>query len=198
MTNDFLGFLGASQQETSPQASPLKGVLNRRPRRRPSPDAAPQGMPEAPHVIERDGARLEIPAQFWDGQKNEVDIPALLKSQRDLRARISSLPKAPESYALQVPDDMKERIALAPDDPLAQGVMEWAKANNVTQEQFATLTHRYFQAQATAQEASDRAMAAGDRRRHQKAGNDPRHRCRRQDPDAGSLADGNRGGGIRR
>jgi hypothetical protein len=92
--------------------------------------------------------------QFWNAEKGEVDIAALAKSQRDLRAQVSrgegKLPETPEAYTIPtiegVPPDL-----VKPDDPLLVATRAAAHAAGVTDTQMQALMKPYLTALAKAQ-----------------------------------------------
>jgi hypothetical protein len=75
------------------------------------PQGAPQGEPNAQPQAPQKPARPDyVPEQFWNGEKGEVNVEALLKSQRDGLAEINRLrnasqqkPQAPQQPQQQAP-----------------------------------------------------------------------------------------------
>jgi len=59
----------------------------------------------APTVAERPA---EIPEKFWDAEKGEVNVPALLKSQQDAEAALRGNEPAPETPAEGAPEGTTE------------------------------------------------------------------------------------------
>jgi hypothetical protein len=101
-----------------------------------------------PRILEFGDEKLEVPDNFWDADKDEINIGALLKSQTDLRKQLEEKPQAPENYELVVPDDLAEIIEADAEDPLAGAAMAWAKENGISQEQFSELTAAFYKIQA--------------------------------------------------
>ncbi len=97
-----------------------------------------------------DGATHEIPVNFWDAESETLRLGSLLKSHGDLRARMGQQQKAPESYEIRLPDDLKDAIKANPDDPLARSAMTWAKKHNLSQDAFDELAEAFFRNEAGA------------------------------------------------
>ena len=113
-----------------------------------------QGQPpeDQPRKIEYNGESLDIPDQYWDKNaadgKGGINTGALLKSATDLRKLQSEQIKAPENYELAVPETLQDKITVDAELPIAKNAMEWAKANNVSQEAFSELTALFYEDQA--------------------------------------------------
>jgi hypothetical protein len=99
------------------------------------PPAAPEGQPN-PRSITYNGETLEIPDNYWDAEAGAANIGALVKSNVDLRKKLSEeRPEPPESYEIVVPEDFANQgVSIAADDPLAVSAQEWAKKNGLTQD----------------------------------------------------------------
>jgi hypothetical protein len=101
--------------------------------------------------------------QFWNGEKGEVDVQALAKSQRDLRAQVSrgegKLPEKPEGYTIPtiegVPPDL-----VKPDDPLLVETRAAAHAAGITDSQMQAVMKPYLTALAKAKGAAADPEAA--------------------------------------
>lgn len=97
-----------------------------------------------------DGSTYDIPANFWDPEAETLRLGSLLKSHGDLRTRMGQQQKAPESYEIQLPEDLQDAIKANPDDPLAQSAMTWAKKHNLSQDAFNELAEAFFRNEARA------------------------------------------------
>lgn len=103
---------------------------------------APAGK-QAAREIDYHGAKLSVPAKFWNREKDEVNLPALLKSHDDLRRKVSIMGKAPVKYEIRVPKDIAARRAVAQDDPMAVAAMAWARRHNLPQQAFDELVETF-------------------------------------------------------
>ncbi|MEC9346423.1 MAG: hypothetical protein VYB54_09355 [Pseudomonadota bacterium] len=106
---------------------------------------------DASRVMYRD-TPLEIPEQFRDPATGAVNLGALLKSHQDLRRQISRQSKAPETYALALPEDLAGRMTLDAEDPLARAAMDWARRHNLSQEAFGELAELFCRCEAEARD----------------------------------------------
>lgn len=137
------------------------------------------GNPTPSGRVFEDGAdRYEVPENFWDPEKNAPRIGAILKANGDLRKQISEKPKAPDKYELVVPQDLKDKIEVNSDDPLAKAAMDFAKKHGLSQDAFAELAGLHYQqmgaeiateAEFSAAEAQKLDQALGDRAKDVKA-----------------------------
>lgn len=122
-------------------------------------DAATAGG-QHDHELDYHGQKLRIPEKFWDRQHNAVNIPALLKSNQDLRRKVSgqaarTAPEnpadaaaAPERYEIRVPKDLAAARKVADDDPLAAAAMDWARKHGLPQEAFDELVEAFVRQEA--------------------------------------------------
>ncbi len=110
-----------------------------------------KGRDTYPYTL--DGATHDIPVNFWDPETETLRLGSLLKSHGDLRARMGQQQKAPESYEIQLPDDLKDAIRANPEDPLAQSAMSWARKHNLSQDAFNELAEAFFRNEAHAFDA---------------------------------------------
>lgn len=94
--------------------------------------------------VEYDGQKLEVEENFWDKDKNEVNVGALLKSQQDLRKQISSDPSPKDGYVCNIPEEYKEILEADPSSPLWKVAVAWAKEHKISQEDFDALAKPYF------------------------------------------------------
>lgn len=96
-------------------------------------------------VFEYDGQRFEVEENFWDKEKNGVNVGALLKSQQDLRKQISAADASPkDGYACNIPEEYKDILEAAPNSPLWKVATAWAKEHKISQEAFDELAKPYF------------------------------------------------------
>jgi hypothetical protein len=109
---------------------------------------APDGAARKPYEIEYHGRKVQIPDLYWDRQHGEVNIPALLKSNQDLRRKVSTRAAAPEHYEIRVPQDLAKARKVADDDPLAAAAMAWAKKQGLPQEAFDELVETFVRQEA--------------------------------------------------
>lgn len=98
-----------------------------------------------PHFLERDGEKLEITENFWDKDKKEPDVFAILKAATDLRKQVSE-DNSPENgvYAINIPKEFQDKLEANPDDPLYKDFCAFAKKHRVSQEAFDEITHAYY------------------------------------------------------
>lgn len=94
--------------------------------------------------VEYDGQKLEVEENFWDKDKNEVNVGALLKSQQDLRKQISTDSSPKEGYVCNIPEEYKDILEAAPESPLWKVATAWAKEHKISQEDFDALAKPYF------------------------------------------------------
>ncbi|MEM7046032.1 MAG: hypothetical protein AAF442_00050 [Pseudomonadota bacterium] len=110
--------------------------------------ASPEVKPE-PTVIDVDGERITVPEDLIDPQTGEIKAEAAAKRVLDLRRQISEKnPPPPETYQLNVPEELQDTIKVDPDDPLAGLAMAWAKEQGITQEGFDKLVAGFYGLQA--------------------------------------------------
>ncbi|WP_416899606.1 MAG: capsid assembly protein [Minwuia sp.] len=110
--------------------------------------AAAAGGESAARRVAYRGKDVEIPEMFWDAEAGEVNLPALLKSHRDLRRKVSAQTRAPAAYEIRLPDDLGARRKIDPEDPLAAAAMDWAKRNNLPQAAFDELVETFVRQDA--------------------------------------------------
>ena len=115
-------------------------------------DYAGAGAPERKknHRFTYRDATYEVPDQFWNREADDIDLGALLKSQADLRRQVSGRTAAPEAYEIAVPDDLADRVAIDPADPMAAAAMAWAKKHGLSQEAFGELVETFARTEAAA------------------------------------------------
>ncbi|WP_417517356.1 capsid assembly protein [Minwuia sp.] len=94
------------------------------------------------------GTELEIPEMFWDKEAGAVNIAAMLKSNQDLRRKVSVMGKAPAKYDLRLPEDIATKRKVDADDPLAAAAMDWARRNNLPQAAFDELVDTFVRQEA--------------------------------------------------
>ena len=94
--------------------------------------------------VEYDGQKLEVEENFWDKEKNEVNVGALLKSQQDLRKQVGSDPSPKDGYVCNIPEEYKEILEADTDSPLWKVAVAWAKEHKISQEDFDELARPYF------------------------------------------------------
>lgn len=89
-----------------------------------------------------------IPDQFWDAEKGEPLLRELVKSQQDLRAKVSrgegKVPEKAEAYALPKIEGLPDN-AVPADDPLWSKVRQAAHASGVTQKQLDAVLAPYLE-----------------------------------------------------
>lgn len=104
------------------------------------------------YEIDYHGRKVQIPDMYWDQKRNEVNIPALLKSNQDLRRKVSDKAggkgAAPDRYELRMPQDLAKVRKIADDDPLAAAAMEWAKRQGLPQDAFDELVEAFVRQEA--------------------------------------------------
>jgi hypothetical protein len=95
-----------------------------------------------------------ITDQFWNAEKGEVDLAALAKSQRDLRAQVSrgegKLPETPEAYTIPTIEGVPPDLVKA-DEPLLVATRAAAHAAGITDGQMQAVMKPYLIALAKAQ-----------------------------------------------
>ncbi len=94
--------------------------------------------------VEYDGQKLEVEENFWDKEKNEVNVGALLKSQQDLRKQVSSDPSPKDGYVCNIPEEYKEILEPDANSPLWKVAVAWAKEHKISQADFDELARPYF------------------------------------------------------
>ncbi|MDF1722569.1 MAG: hypothetical protein P1U65_17990 [Minwuia sp.] len=137
MTDSLIDYASASGDDTPRDVSP--------------PPAAPKGADTYRYTL--DGATHDVPVNFWDPDTQTLRLGSLLKSHGDLRTRMGQQQKAPESYEIQLPDDLKDAMTANPDDPLAKSAMDWARKHGLSQEAFNELAEAFFRNEAGAFDA---------------------------------------------
>lgn len=100
------------------------------------------------HEIYYHGRKVQIPETYWDRERSEVNIPALLKSNQDLRRKVSTRAAAPQNYEIRVPDDLAKARKVAADDPLAAAAMAWARKHGLPQDAFDELVETFVRQEA--------------------------------------------------
>jgi len=102
------------------------------------------------HRIDYHGKSVKVPEIYWDQKREGVNLPALLKSNQDLRRKLSEKAggKAPSSYSLRMPEGMAKSRRIAEDDPLAKAAMDWAGRHGLPQEAFDELVEAYVRQEA--------------------------------------------------
>lgn len=89
-----------------------------------NPNPAADGS-ASPRLFEYNGEKIEVPENFWDKEKNQPNIGAILKSQTDLRGELAKISKSPENYEVTVPDEAKDLFS--PEDPVMKSLLDWGK-----------------------------------------------------------------------
>ena len=130
----------------------------------PKPGADPNAPadPAAPPVADPNAARVKI----GETELTEAEWVSAAAEKAAKDANLLSLPAKPSDYKLELPADFKApegvKFTFNPADPIKGPVInaarEWAKANNITQEQFSGMLALYAGSQA--HEASLINMAA--------------------------------------
>ena len=79
----------------------------------------------------------EVPEKFWDAEKGELRRDSLLKSYKELEAKVGDK-KAPDEYKIDLNEDLKKLFheETAEKDPLLNWFKGYAKDNNFSQEMF--------------------------------------------------------------
>lgn len=108
--------------------------------------------PRKTHRFTYRDTAYEVPDQFWDREAEDIDLAALLKSQADLRRQLSGRAKAPDTYDLTLPEDIADRVAIDPADPMAASAVEWAKKHGLSQEAFGELVETFARSEAEARD----------------------------------------------
>jgi hypothetical protein len=135
---------------------------------KPSADPnAPPADPAAPPVADPNAARVKI----GETELTEAEWVSAAAEKAAKDANLLSLPVKPSDYKLELPADFKApegvKFTFNPADPIKGPVInaarEWAKTNNLTQEQFGQLLGLYAGSQAhEAKMISDGAKAQRD------------------------------------
>jgi hypothetical protein len=122
---------------------------------------APSGMPEG------------VPAQFWNAETGQVDMPGMAKHYGELAAfkaqqdeRHAGLPQKPEDYRIEgslpqgfmVPHGFEPRVD--PKDPRIPALREFAHKHRLPQEAVNALVSLDLQAQVAAQMEADAELQA--------------------------------------
>lgn len=118
--------------------------------------------PEASRIVAFNGERLEVPEDLWDAEKGTIRAEAALKRMLDLRRKLSEGPPAPETYALEVPEALREKVAADLGHPLAQPAMDWARKHKLSQEAFNELTGLFYAQEAATSEEDAHYRAGQD------------------------------------
>lgn len=155
----------------------------------PAADAAPPGAGGLFDMVEQEdttptkGAdgkpqRPEgVPEQFWDADKGEIRTDSVLKSWRDLRAKVSQgverPPEKPDAYALPKVEGLPEGFLGGESDTLWPTIREAAHKAGISQKQLDALASPFLAAVAeqmkgqapadpVAQEAAEREAAQAE------------------------------------
>jgi len=90
--------------------------------------------PEKKEIAERPD---DVPEKFWDAKKGEFRQDAILKSYKDLEAKVGEK-KAPDEYKIELNEDLQKIFheETAEKDPLLLWFKGYAKENNFSQEMF--------------------------------------------------------------
>jgi len=103
------------------------------------------GLRTTSRNVDFKGEALSVPDAFWDSDRDQPNVGALVKSHADLRRKLSERgAKVPESYELFVPEDLVDLIKADAEDPLAIGAMDWARKHGLSQEAFSELSSLYY------------------------------------------------------
>ena len=106
----------------------IEKMLGRKSEQQETP--APEG--EAPAVKERPD---DIPEKFWDAEKGEVNVAALLKSQQDAEAALRQKQAGKQEDDGESTDEQQE----AQDNVVEAASAEWAEKGELTDETYKAL-----------------------------------------------------------
>lgn len=100
--------------------------------------------------VDYNGEKLEVPEMFWDKDSKSVNLPALLKSQADLRKKIGE-DKSPKdgNYEVAIPEEFKGAIEIDTESTLYKSVCAFAKEHGLSQDDFNDLVRPYIDDLAT-------------------------------------------------
>lgn len=96
-------------------------------------------------LVEYNGEKIEVPENFWDKDSKSVNLPALLKSQADLRKKIGEDHSPKDgAYEVAIPEEYKEAIDIDKESTLYKSVCAFAKEHGLSQDEFNDLVRPYI------------------------------------------------------
>lgn len=139
------GAEGGASPGAPPSADPLPG----------DPGSLFDAVEEAEPKAGEDGKPVrpkDVPEQFWDPEAGAVRTEAVLKSWRDLRAKVSqgreAPPEKPEAYTLPAVEGLPEGAIGGEGDTLWPEMRKAAHAAGISQKQFDALARPFLAAVA--------------------------------------------------
>lgn len=116
------------------------------------PEAKPAGLFAAAETG-TDGRPDGLSDQFWDADKKEVRLPALIKAANDMRARLArggeeAAPASPDAYALPAIEGLPKELVPGNDDQVWKAVRQAAHEAGLTQKQLEAVARPYLAAVA--------------------------------------------------
>jgi hypothetical protein len=124
-------------------------------------EAKPSGL-FAAAAAAQDGRPEGLPDQFWDAEKKEVRLAALVKAANDMRARLArggeeAPPASADGYALPAVEGLPKELVPPNDDPVWSAVRKAAHEAGLTQKQLEAVARPYLA--AVAEQAKQRQPA---------------------------------------
>jgi hypothetical protein len=115
-------------------------------------EAKPSGL-FAAAAAAQDGRPEGLPDQFWDAEKKEVRLAALVKAANDMRARLArggeeAPPASADGYALPAVEGLPKELVPPNDDPVWSAVRKAAHEAGLTQKQLEAVARPYLAAVA--------------------------------------------------
>lgn len=101
----------------------------------------------------------DVPEKFWDKEKSEVRVEAVLKSYGELEKRFGAFKGAPETYEVSLSDDLvQEGVSIDETDPVLDAAKEFAKQANMSQDGFNGMINLYAMQKLAETKAAQEAM----------------------------------------
>ena len=146
------GGAGGANGETPPASADPAGLFDLAERTDTTPTKGEDGKPARPEGV---------PEQFWDADKGEVRTDAVIKSWRDLRAKVSQgverPPEKPDAYAPPKIEGLPESFIGGQEDSLWPQIQQAAHKAGVSQKQLDALAGPFLS--AVAAQMKDQAPA---------------------------------------